>query len=356
MKNITHKELIELVKIVYKRKLPLFIHGGIGIGKSSVVKQTAIELSKELSLEFSDLNIEDGKFGFVDVRISQLEPTDLRGLPFVIDNKTKWITPEWLPCKEDSKGILFFDELNLAPPSIQSACYELILDRKLGNYRLPDGWVIISAGNRIEDKANIFEMSAPLLNRFLHIELTTPNIQNWSKWALNNNIDSRIISFLQFKPSYLYKFEANQKDKSFPTPRTYEYASKLIYDVSEDYDLMETLISSAVGHGIALEFTAFCKLQRKINIDDLIKNPVKIKQIKEIDLKYSVLSGVSEKYKSDSKLFNSLLELCKFLEPEFSILLLGFIRSINPSKWKKEIMTNPTWKELSSKYAKYLLD
>jgi hypothetical protein len=322
------------------------------------VRAVAQDFAKKFKTEFSEKDLQNGKFGFCDIRASQLEPSDLRGLPY-FDNSnktTKWYPPSWLPTNPDGKGVLFLDELNLAPPIIQSACYQLILDRKLGDYVLPDGWTVISAGNRAEDRSNVFELSSALLNRFVHVELDIPSIENWTKWAMENQVDSRIISFLQFKPM-LFKFDARQKDKSFPTPRTWEFASRLVSGIKDDYSLIETLVSSAVGDGVAMEFTAFTRLQKKINLDEILKKPESIKAIEEIDLKYSVVSGLAEKYKADNKVFDSVLNVCKFIEPEFGMLLLGFVKNSNLPKWKKEVLSNKIWiNELSQKYAKYLLE
>lgn len=358
MKTVNHEELKTLIKTAFSKKIALFIWGTTGIGKSQTVRTVAQQLAKDQKLEFSEKDLEDGKFGFVDVRISQLEPSDLRGLPKLDGETTKWIPPNWLPQNPNSKGILFFDELNLAPPSIQASAYQLILDRRLGDYKLPKEWVIISAGNRIEDRANIFELPAPLSNRFIHIELGVPAIQAWSKWGTenNNNIDSRIITFLNFKPTLLFKFSREQKDKAFPTPRSWEFCSKLISDIeSNKQKELEILTSSAIGEGSSIEFCAFLKLSRKININEILSKPEKVKAITEIDLKYSLLSGLTEIYKKDKKHLDKQLKVCNFLEPEFAILLLRFLKAVKPDYFIKKVVTLKEWKELSSRYSKYLL-
>jgi disulfide oxidoreductase YuzD len=118
--------------------------------------------------------------------------------------------------------------LNLAVPTVQATAYQLILNRCIGDYHLPDGWIVISAGNRLEDRANVFETPAPLNNRFLHIELATPDVDEWIDWSVANNIDTRISTFLKFKPSLLYKFDKTTKDKAFPTPRCIKGDSKVL--------------------------------------------------------------------------------------------------------------------------------
>ncbi len=342
MRTIKHKELKTFLKETYDKKIPTFIWGTMGIGKSTIVRDVA----KEMGLDF------------VDVRISQLEPSDLRGLPSVANGETKWLPPSWLP-KKNTKGILFFDELNLAVPSIQASCYQLILDRKLGDYELPEGWEIISAGNRIEDKANVFEMPSPLANRFVHVELAVPNVEEWCNWAFDKQIDSRIITFLNWKESRLYAFDAKYKEKSFATPRTWEYVSKLIKDVSydENSEMLSTLIASAVGEGVSTEMTAFMKLQRKIKAEEILESPKKVKNITELDLKYSMLSSISEYFNKHKKkeTIKQVMGVVNELDAEFGILLLRLCKGVDTSFFMNNIRDIPQWKDVSQKYAKYLI-
>ena len=342
MKEINHSELKSVVKTFYDKKLSLFVWGTFGIGKSTIIKEVADEL----------------KINCIDVRISQLEPSDLRGIPKVDGIVTRWLPPSWLPSDKDSKGILFFDEINLAPPSIQASCYQLILDRRLGDYVLPNGWVVVSCGNRIEDRANVFELPSPLANRFCHIGLRVPTIDEWTDWGLNNGtqIDSRIIAFLQFKPSRIFAYDSKNKDKAIGTPRSWEFCSKLIKDVS-DLDVLETLVSSAVGEAVAIEFIAFIKLQRKIDVEDLIKNPEKVKEIKEIDLKYSLLPTITEYFNKHKKadVLKSIVLICNNMEAEFSVLLLRLIKSSDKTFFLKEAIQIKEFKELARLSSKYLL-
>lgn len=353
--EINHEELKEQIKISYETKTPMFIWGGVGIGKSESIKKCAEEIAEEQGLEFVETNTENGHFGFLDVRISQLEPSDLRGLPIqdAESGTTKWLIPNWLPKKEDSKGIIFFDELNLSPPSIQAVAYQLILDRRVGDYVLPAGWVIISAGNRIEDKCSVFEMSNALCNRFLHSELSTPDKDEWSSWAIENGVDNRITAFINFKPSSLNRIDSKLKDKAFPTPRSWAYCSKLI-DGRTDISLLKRLIASSVGEATAIEFIAFLKLQQQINLKEILKNPSSIENVKEIDLRYVLLGTIAESYKKDKKILTQTFPLCDYLEPEFAILLLRFLKAIDKNNFKRIITKDKKGLELLKKYAEIL--
>jgi len=351
--QVNHIELKEQIKISYETKIPLFVMGATGIGKSDTIVTACKELAESNGLEFSDKDIQDGKFGFVDVRISQLDSTDLRGLPSVEEGKTKWLIPNWLPSNKESKGILFFDELNLAPPSIQSACYQLILDRKLGDYELPKGWLIVSAGNRVEDKCNVFEMSSALKNRFAHTELKIPDHEAWTNWALNNDLDGRVVAFIQFKPSSLFKFDVKNSDNAFPTPRSWTFCSRLIRE-RENKELLQRLASSTIGEATATEFVGFLKLQKKINLKEILSKPELVASIKEIDLKYVLLGTISEYYKKDKSILLKTLKLCEYLEPEFAILLLRFLKGVNKKHFSSELIKSKEGKELLTRYAEIL--
>jgi MoxR-like ATPase len=229
--------------------------------------------------------------------------------------------------------------------------YQIINDRQIGEHRISDGVWIVGAGNRLEDKANVYEMSSPLLDRFEHIELAIPDLEEWTSWALSNEIDSRIISFLHFKPSYLFKFDAKSKDKAFPTPRGWEYLSSMIKGIEKDYELLENIIASNVGEACAIEMIAFLRLSEKIRIEDFLNNPEKVKEIREVDLKYSIVSELAQIYKKSEKNFDKIMKVVELLEPEFAILCLRLLRATNP----KHFVSNAIKYEFISKYAKYLL-
>ena len=214
-------------------RLSIMIWGAPGIGKSSIVAQTAAK----------------HEFGFIDVRLSQLAPTDLRGLP-VPDNKrqmSRWYPPEFLP--RDGRGILFLDELNMAPPAMQGVAQQLILDRRVGNYVVPDGWFVWAAGNRKEDRAAVFDMPAPLANRFVHLEVGA-DFESFKNYALERGLNERIIAFLAFRPTLLHKLNPHQP--AWPSPRSWEMASRL-YNAQLD-------VASVIGVEAAAEFNAYTEL------------------------------------------------------------------------------------------------
>ncbi len=209
----------------------VMLWGPPGIGKSSVVAQVAA--SHGLAL--------------VDVRLSQLAPTDLRGLPIPVEGITRWAPPEFLP--RAGRGVLLLDEINLAPPAVQGVAQQLVLDRRVGSYTVPDGWFVWAAGNRKEDHAAVFDMPRPLSNRFLHLDVA-PDLDAFRAYAAAKGLHERIVAFLSFRPTLLHRIDAQRP--AWPSPRSWEMADALL---RAGLDL-----APAVGAPAATEFEAFCRV------------------------------------------------------------------------------------------------
>jgi hypothetical protein len=220
----------------------VMIWGPAGIGKSSIVAQVAAAHGIDM----------------VDVRLSQLAPTDLRGLPVPDGEISRWLPPEFLP--RDGAGILFLDELNMAPPTMQGVAQQLILDRRVGSYRVPDGWYVWAAGNRKEDRASVFEMPAPLANRFLHLDVEA-DLASFLSHGAEAGLDERISAFLAFRPQLVHALDA--KRPAWPSPRTWMMASRLL---AADLD-----ISPAVGEAASGEFAGFISVYASLpDLDSLL--------------------------------------------------------------------------------------
>jgi hypothetical protein len=226
-------ELADYLDALVANRLMLstMIWGPPGIGKSSIVAQTAARFN----------------LGCIDVRLSQLAPTDLRGLPVPEGGVARWYPPEFLP--RDGQGILFLDELNMAPPTIQGMAQQLILDRKVGSYSVPEGWFIWAAGNRKEDRAAVFDMPAPLANRFLHLDVE-PDFPSFKAYAIDHGLHEQVIAFLSFRATLLHRIDPHQP--AWPSPRSWEMASRL--------HVAGLDIAPVVGPAAAAEFRAFLVL------------------------------------------------------------------------------------------------
>lgn len=277
---------------------PVFLWGGPGIGKSAVVKQLA-----------SNLNII-----LQDVRALLLDPVDLRGLPFLgQDGRSKWATPEFLP--QTGSGILFLDELNAAPAMVQASCYQLVLDRKLGEYALPGGWAIIAAGNRDSDRAVTTRMPTPLRNRFVHLEFEV-DVQEWSEWAVQSGIRPEVIAFLRFRPELLSAFDRDAN--AFPSPRSWEFASRIL-DSGPDQSIEHELLAGAVGTGAATELSAFLRMFRELpNIDAILLNPLNEPLPENAAAQYAVASALARRA-SDTN-FDRVCQYLGRMPTEFSVL------------------------------------
>ena len=236
MERLKASEIKSSIEAMVEQKIPTFLWGAPGIGKSSIIRQIA----------------EQSGIGFIDLRLSLMDPTDLKGIPFYDkhEHSAVWAAPSFLP--KEGKGILFLDELNSAPPAVQASAYQLILDRKVGEYELPSGWAIVAAGNRESDRGVVYRMPSPLANRFVHLEMDV-DVDDYKEWAFKSGIDERIIAYIGYKNENLFTFDATKNEKSFATPRSWEFVDKVIKS-SMNEKLLLGSVGGAVGHDIAVDF------------------------------------------------------------------------------------------------------
>jgi MoxR-like ATPase len=254
--------LYEALLALIGERVPLHIWGPCGVGKSQIAAQVADDL----------------KYEFLDVRAVQLDPIDLRGLPRISGASTEWVPPKFLPTT--GRGILFLDELTSAPQMTQAGCYQLVLDRKLGDYRLPDDWVVIAAGNPASERGVHFSMPRPLRNRFVHLHLEA-DLPEWCRWAVRSGVRSEIIAFLRFKPALLHDADATSDQNAWPTPRTWEMASNVLKGIarqtgSSTAEIEAQLLEGTIGPAATAEFVGFLRLFRQLpSIDEILLNPEK---------------------------------------------------------------------------------
>lgn len=256
---------------------PVMLWGPPGVGKSDMVRQTAVE----------------HRVRIIDVRLSQMEPSDLRGIPFRVDGKVEWAVPAILPDAErhGDAGILFLDEITSAPPSVSAAAYQLILDRRLGEYQVPPGWAIFAAGNRQGDRGVTYSMPAPLANRFSHFEVDT-HLDDWVAWAYAQGIDERVIGFLRFRPELLFDFDPAHNPVAFPSPRSWEFAHRCLHKFSDHHELMQGALQGCVGPAAGIELNAFvASLDKMPDLDDIIGGK-EVSVPDEIDLQYAVVAAL----------------------------------------------------------------
>lgn len=280
-RTITSKQLKQALKYCINAKLPAFVWGPPGAGKSAVVAEMANEMGGKL----------------FDIRLSQIEQTDLRGMPFFDhESKTmKWAHPVDLPTHEEAANypyvFLFLDEMNSAAPSIMASAYQLILDRKIGTYTLPDNCVVIAAGNREGDRGVTYKMPKPLSNRFVHFEMRV-DFDSWNEWAIGAGIHPDIVGFLNFSKNSLNTFNPKSPENAFATPRSWEYVSKLL-DAEIDDGIAMDIISGTIGDGLAISFDAHRKLARDLpNPTEIFSGKLKEAKIENFSAQYSLATSM----------------------------------------------------------------
>lgn len=310
MITITTKEYENRLELFYETKIPLFVQGGFGIGKSSIPRQVFKRVAEKEDvtyLEWSDLSPEKKKecianpedyFIFMDARVSQMDTTALQGIPNMNNvNMLENIPYSWVVyfTQPTAKGAIFFDELNLAPPVIQAITYSVINDRVVSDRKISDNVYVFAAGNRSEDKAHTFVMASPLKDRFAEFVLEH-DAKEWCNWASDNGVNPHLISLINWKSELLYKVDCDSSDKP-STPRGICRASKLIenIDLHKDWKLAHEVVSMACGQGFATFFEAYVKAYRKLDWDKLFKNPETVNELKNDEL-FAVAGGLYEQF------------------------------------------------------------
>jgi hypothetical protein len=328
-------QIAQAVRVGIRTNRAMFIWGPPGAGKSSVVNQVAADEGRKV----------------IDVRLSQLESVDLRGIPQVdhTSNRVNWVTPSFLPASDGSDGptLLFLDEMNAGLPSTQAAAYQLVLDRRLGDYKVPDNCAIIAAGNRDGDRGVTYTMPAPLANRFIHLEYDV-NLDDWCNWAINAGVRMEVVNFIRFRPGHLMKFDPDQRQ--FPTPRSWQFVSDTLSDTGNTDPLVErAIISGSVGEGVAAEFAGFLKIWRDLpNPDAVLMNPDAADVPKDPQVMYALVGALTERVNvSNFERFIKFINRCK---PEFQVLAIR-----DAVARHKELVSTKHFNEWATKNASFIM-
>jgi MoxR-like ATPase len=328
--------------VAVRRKRPVFLWGAPGVGKSDVIEsivKDAIAAGKDAKL--------------YDMRLSMCEPTDIMGIPYFdsganIDAKVmtkmfqeqmksldrndvnaiataqaefaakveavfgqaggtmKWAPPSLLPKLEDAGRdlvVLFLDEMNGAAPAVQAAAYQLVLNRRVGEYMLPDNVAVVAAGNRDTDKGVTYRMPKPLSNRFVHFEVRV-DFGDWVEWATNNGVSADVVGYLTVKKNDLNRFDPKSPDHAFPTPRSWVFVSDILQDSEgfTDGEITDMIIGT-IGQGTALSFAAHRKISSLLPDPTLIlKGQITELKTKEISAMYSLATSLAYELKAQKNL------------------------------------------------------
>ena len=355
--TITSVQARKAILKAFQAKRPVFLWGPPGIGKSEVVQEIADELK-----------------GFViDLRMAQMEPTDIRGIPFFNKDlgKMDWAAPVDLPDEDFASQypivVLFLDEMNSAPPAVQAAGYQLILNRRVGKYVLPDNVVIVAAGNRDSDKGVTYRMPMPLANRFLHLEMR-PDFTAWQTWAVSKGIHKDVVGYLSFAKQDLYEFDAKSSSRAFATPRSWVFVSDLLKDEDVDNDTLFNLVAGAVGEGLAVKFMAHRKVAGKMpEPSDILSGKVKDLAIKEVSAMYSLtvsmcyeLKDALENKKVNNKEFHEMAKnFFEYIMQNFETELVVMGAKIALKTYRLPIepsLLGVSFDSFHKKYGKYIVE
>jgi len=355
-RTVTALEAEVAMERCFAAKRPVFLWGPPGIGKSELVAGIAKNMGGAM----------------IDMRMALSEPTDLRGIPFY--NKEtgmmEWAPPVDLPteefCAQYPIVVLFLDEMNAAPPSVQAAGYQLILNRQVGSYHLPDNVVIVAAGNRETDKGVTYRMPSPLANRFVHLEMRV-DFESWFEWAVMNKVSPDVTGYLSFAKQDLFDFDPRSSSRSFASPRSWVFVSDLLEQQGTADSILTHLIAGTVGEGLAIKFQAHRKHAADMpNPSDILSGKVTELKTKEVSAMYSLVVSMCYELKesftqigkTDNKAWHAQVDyFFRFMMDNFhtelvvmgaKVALTNYELPLNPSKLK-------TFEEFNKQYGKIIV-
>lgn len=276
--------MIEALEYLVSIQQPTMIWGPPGVGKSDVVRATVDKLN-------SKIKAKKDHFQFVDIRLSNCDPTDLKGFPMPdASTKTMAFFPmASLPTK--GNGILFLDEINAAPNSVQAGAYQLILDRRIGDYVLPPGWTVLAAGNRSTDRSVVHAMPAALCNRFIHLDYTVDH-EDWNNWAIAKGLSETTRGYIRMQPGDLVVEKIEAGARAFHTPRTWAVADKVINSKLRP-EVMLPILNGTIGEGVATKLVGFARDRRNMpDLDKIADDPEGVMVPDSPSTRYAVLAGL----------------------------------------------------------------
>lgn len=325
----------------------IMLRGAPGVGKSTIVRSVANKLG----------------IGFIDVRLAQMERVDFAGLPSVKDGVTEWNVPAFWPRDPKSKGIILLDEITSAPSDCQVAAYSVVLDRRIpnSNYVLPNGWLIVAAGNRTCDRAVVKTMSSALANRFVHFEVEA-NSEDWVKWAVLNEINPAVIGFINYRPALLFKMEGQNLEQGWPSPRSWERVSNCINMFNGSTDLLRKVVYGLIGNGVGVEFMEFFKMSAEFDsiLEVMTNDKAEFELPDKADRRYAVASAViyhlwnGKNEKDTEARVNGFYKILMKMPNDFAAMMVRAAmlgnKSVTPMDAMKKIMMNKNYKAASEKF------
>ena len=296
-----------LKSLIHQRSLCLNISGPPGVGKSSIVKQVALDLG----------------MAFIDIRAVLLDPVDLRGVPSIERGRTRFNPPDFLPKEGCKDTIVFLDELDKAPMLTQCGLLQYALDKRIGEYVSPPNVTIIAAMNRQSDRAGSQKLNTALANRFVHFHLQEDK-EEWKEWALQADIHQSVRAYLDFRPSHLLDFDPARPGNAFASPRSWEFLSTALKSLQASGvggEVLAAAIAGCVGEGVGAEFSTFLRVYDKLpDVAAMLKNPTKAKIPEDASIRYAIMAAAVDIYRNDTGLKLNLMDLLLKLPVDYTLL------------------------------------
>lgn len=374
MFKVTTKSYADMLLMHYETKTPLMVMGPPGVGKSQITMQVMQGIAEKKGRKFatwSSLSTTEKAevkenaskwFIFLDLRLAQLDTSDLRGIIKLNSEYTQYAPQEWMAVfrQPESDGCMLFDEINQAAPIVQASCFQIILDRELSDIKVSDNIFMCAAGNRHVDKAGVFQMPFPLRDRFSEVELQVSD-DEWCEYAMNNGISPHIVAYIKWKPSSLYAPPSGTEDKG-STPRGWFRFDKLLKNSKAELTsgVVYNLSASSVGEAAGTMFQAYCKVASKIDLDALLNDPKSVKTMDGQDKKYAIAGLLGEHIAKvdvkDKVRIGKMFEVAHNMSTEFGVVTLNLMRtSVGTANFKRYLMCYPKFKDLLGSIAKFIV-
>ncbi len=320
MFEVNAVELEECLTEDLKAGLTPMVSSSPGMGKSDIIRTIATKF----------------KLKVIDFRVSQCEPVDMQGYPGVLDGRMTFHIPEYFPIEgdkipDDYDGwLLFLDEFNSGNKQTEAAAYKLILDREVYKYKLHSRCLIAAAGNLTTDRAIVNTQSTATTSRLTHYRMRVDH-KVWVDWANAHGVDHRIISLIKFKPELLHRFDTSTNELTFPCPRTWEFASKVIIRKATIDHITKTRLAGTIGEGAAVELATYSEIYQNLpTIEQILSNPKSGWKVpKEPSELYAVTTMLAHNSTPDN--INKLIVAINRLPTDFQVITFKDIYKRTPA-------------------------
>jgi hypothetical protein len=300
-------QIIEALQFLVAIQQPAMIWGPPGVGKSMTMQNLVDTINKTVKKKGE-------QWSLIDQRLSQCDPTDMKGFPMPDAAKgvMRFLPMASLPTS--GYGVLLLDEINQAPPAVAAAAYQLVLDRRLGDYVLPAGWVVLAAGNRATDRSGVNAMGAALASRFVHLDFTVDH-EDWVDWALDHGVSEITTGYIRMQPADLVTEKIEAGARAFPNPRAWVKADKIAQSGLRP-EIMIPLLQGTIGEGVTGKYIGFIRERAHLpNLDRVLINPDDVPVPESPSVRFAALAGLEARVTPAN--FGRILKYVKRMGKDF---------------------------------------